>query len=80
MGEFPQEGKFGSTLTYDAERFAGKSEAPLPSAVTAATAGGPDPEDVFCSEHHDHDKFLPGANSDLKSKVWDFYGLALYVN
>lgn len=44
--------------TYDAKGLAGESEASLPSAISAATASGPDPDEVLHAKHHDHDELL----------------------
>lgn len=44
--------------TYDTKGLAGESEASLPSAISAAAASGPDPDEVLHAKHHDHDKLL----------------------
>lgn len=44
--------------TYDTEGLSGKPQPSLPSPISAATAGCPDPDEVLQSKHDNHHKLL----------------------
>lgn len=62
--------------TYDTEGLPGKPQPSLPSSISAATAGCPDPDEVLQSKHDNHHKLLENrvsththmCNSHVKKK------------